>query len=74
MAILYANLNGQLSYPIVDVLKARGIPFAFTTGYGSYGIDKKYRDTPVIAKPFANERLEQLIKETIAHHTRVEDC
>jgi len=33
-AVLDVNLNGQMSYPIADVLAARGVPFVFSTGYG----------------------------------------
>ena len=33
-ALLDVNLDGTPSYPIADILKARGIPFVFATGYG----------------------------------------
>jgi CheY-like chemotaxis protein len=35
MAVLDVNLKGQMSYPIADVLVARGVPFVFSTGYDS---------------------------------------
>src|SRR5208337_3422513 len=40
------------SYPIAEALKARLIPFVFVTGYGASGLDHKYRDYPILAKPF----------------------
>jgi CheY-like chemotaxis protein len=36
-AVLDINLAGRLSFPIADVLRERGIPFVFASGYGSRG-------------------------------------
>ena len=51
-AILDVNLAGQLSFPVADVLKARGIPFIFATGYDTDGLDEAYRDAVTLKKPF----------------------
>lgn len=63
-AVLDVNLGaGITSAPVVDSLKARGIPFVFATGYGEKGlrdcdrgyprVDKPYR-TPVLLKTLAS--------------------
>ena len=52
VAMLDVNLAGDRSFPVADLLIARGIPFLFATGYGLGGIDDKYRDRPVLQKPF----------------------
>ncbi|MEA3002533.1 MAG: hypothetical protein QOH81_1321 [Sphingomonadales bacterium] len=52
VAMLDVNLAGERSFAIADLLIARGIPFVFATGYGPEGIDAKYRDRPVLQKPF----------------------
>jgi len=52
MAILDVNLGGTVSFPVADVLRERGIPFIFATGYGSKGIADEYRSTITLAKPF----------------------
>ena len=52
LAILDVNLGGVASYPVADVLRRRGIPFAFVTGYGTAGIDATYAGAPVLQKPF----------------------
>ena len=57
LAMLDVNLAGQQSFPIADVLIARGIPFLFATGYGSKGIAEAYRDRPVLQKPFRTRDL-----------------
>jgi DNA-binding response OmpR family regulator len=33
LAVLDVNINGQLSFPIAEILKSRGIPVVFATGY-----------------------------------------
>jgi CheY-like chemotaxis protein len=60
-AILDVNLDGQPSYPFADILKERGVPFAFATGYGTKGLDTKYGDLPLLAKPFVMADLETLL-------------
>jgi DNA-binding response OmpR family regulator len=56
-AMLDVNLAGDRSFPVADLLIERGIPFLFATGYGLEGIEEKYRDRPVLQKPFRAEEL-----------------
>ena len=57
--ILDVNLGGQLSFPIAEILKRRGIPFIFATGYGAGGIDQAYRDTITLSKPFGRSDVQR---------------
>ncbi len=52
-AILDVNLGGQLSFPVAEVLRARGIPFIFATGYDAQAILPAYADVPRAEKPVA---------------------
>lgn len=52
VAVVDVNLHGEHSYPVVDALAARGIPFVFSTGYGGVDIRTLYPDRPVLAKPY----------------------
>lgn len=65
-AFLDVNLRGELVYPVAEALTARGIPFAFVTGYGEKGIDARYRSAPVLTKPFLPETVEQLVSKHMA--------
>jgi CheY-like chemotaxis protein len=56
-AMLDVNLAGEASFPVADVLVERGIPFLFATGYGINGIEERYRDRPVLQKPFRASEL-----------------
>ena len=55
-AVLDVNLGGQRVDPFVDLLKARGAPFIFATGYGPAGVREEDRAWPVLLKPI-NSRL-----------------
>jgi CheY-like chemotaxis protein len=61
IALLDVNLSGEPVYPVAEALQARGVPFAFATGYGE-GHDPRFKDTPLLGKPIRQERLEALLK------------
>ena len=62
VAVLDLNLHGTLSYPIAEVIRERGIPVIFATGYGADGLLDSFRDCPTLQKPFS----QQDFAETIA--------
>lgn len=66
-AVLDINLAGQLSFPIADVLRERGIPFLFASGYGSKGVSEAYRDAIRIQKPFVGRDLADAIARIARH-------
>ena len=51
-AMVDVNLDGTKSYAVADALAARGVPFAFSTGYSGQSLDAGYRDRPVLGKPY----------------------
>jgi CheY-like chemotaxis protein len=55
VAVLDLNLNGILSYPIAEVIRERGIPVIFATGYGADGLLDRFRDCPTLQKPFSQQ-------------------
>ena len=61
-AVLDINLAGQLSFPAAEVLRERGIPFLFASGYGSRGVQEDYRTAVRIQKPFRGEELAEAIR------------
>ena len=58
VAILDVNVSGRQSFPVADILKARGLPFAFASGYGEAGVIEAHRGAPVLQKPFRQSDLE----------------
>jgi CheY-like chemotaxis protein len=57
LAMLDVNLAGETSFPVADILRERGIPYLFATGYGIDGIEEGYRGAPVLQKPFRSRDL-----------------
>ncbi len=55
VAVLDLNLNGTLSYPIAEVIRERGIPVIFATGYGTDGLLDRFSDCPTLQKPFSQQ-------------------
>jgi CheY-like chemotaxis protein len=64
-AMIDVNLAGEPSFPVADLLIERGIPFLFATGYGRQGIDERYRDHPMLQKPFRAKDLEKALAEIV---------
>lgn len=57
LALLDINLKGEQSFPAAEILRRRGIPFLFVTGYGALGIHGTDFQTVVLQKPFASPEL-----------------
>ena len=49
------------SFPVADVLRERGVPFLFATGYGAKILKPPYAGTPTLPKPFQLEDLRRMI-------------
>lgn len=58
-AVLDVNLGTETSIQVAQDLAARGIPFAFATGYGeASGLLEQFADAPVLTKPYDKRALE----------------
>lgn len=60
-AVLDVNLGGQPIFPLADILRAKGVPFAFATGYGDAGLRDADRGSPVLQKPFREGDLARVL-------------
>ena len=66
IALLDVNLDGELSWAVADVLKARGVPFVFATGYdGASMLPDAHCDARLVSKPFQITELEVLLREMV---------
>lgn len=61
-AILDVNVNGRLISPVAEAVEGRNRPFVFATGYGVQGLPEKFRDRPLLQKPFQMETLSKVIQ------------
>jgi CheY-like chemotaxis protein len=62
-AVLDVNLGGQPIFPVADLLREQGAPFAFATGYGDAGLRDVDRGSPVLQKPFREGDLARVLGE-----------
>jgi DNA-binding response OmpR family regulator len=51
--LLDINLSGQLSTPVVEVLRGRGLPFIVSTGLGQGGMPMGLGAASILSKPFS---------------------
>ena len=65
-AMLDVNLQGEKSYPVAEALAFRGIPFAFSTGYGDHGERADFADRPFLRKPYLRRELDAVLGRLVA--------
>ncbi len=65
-AVLDVNVGGRPIFPVADALKARGVPFAFASGYGEAGLSESHRGALVLQKPFREADLRRVLENLAA--------
>ncbi len=66
-ALLDVNLNGDMTWDVAQVLKERGIPFVFSTGYDITNVLPAFLiGSQVVSKPFSDGELERELRLAIA--------
>ncbi len=65
-AIVDVALGKDMSYPLADVLSARGVPFALASGYGQDGIEPRYRSRSTLGKPFEFATFSRVVDQLLA--------
>jgi hypothetical protein len=50
-----------LSYELAERLRAANVPVLFSTGYGRKGLEARYKDWPVIQKPYSEHELRRAL-------------
>jgi CheY-like chemotaxis protein len=66
LAILDVNLNGRMSWPVAEKLRARSVPYVFATGYGDAGMVGLEFGAPVVQKPYSQEDLREALSRIAA--------
>ncbi|HXB78867.1 MAG TPA: response regulator [Bradyrhizobium sp.] len=50
-AVVDVNLRSELAFPLARILRARKVPFVFTTGYDCSSIEQEFQDIQLWEKP-----------------------
>jgi len=64
-ALLDVNVAGREVFPIAEALKARGVPFVFSTGYGEGGLPDAWRGHPTVQKPFTESAIRDALMKAM---------
>ena len=65
IAILDVNIAGEVSSSVAEALQAIGKPFVLSTGYDDGGIDERWRDRPILRKPYLASQLGVVLGEAL---------
>lgn len=63
IAVLDVNLAGRPVFPVADILRERGVPYIFASGYGESGVSDDHKGAPVLQKPFRESDLARVLAE-----------
>jgi CheY-like chemotaxis protein len=64
-AVLDINLNGEMVYPLADLLHSRGVPFLFLTGYAASDIPERFRGFHRLQKPLHPYTLRKALMQVL---------
>jgi CheY-like chemotaxis protein len=65
-ALLDVNLNGQMSFPVAEALRARNVPFVFASGYDDKSVwPREFWDIPTVTKPYSFPELTSVLARSI---------
>lgn len=64
-ALLDVNVAGRQVFPVAAALKARGVPFVFSTGYGESGLPDEWRGNTTIQKPFTEAAVRDALMQAM---------
>ena len=65
-ALLDIHLAGEPVFPVADLLAERDVPFAFVSGYNKDVLPPRYRDRPLLQKPFRPQTVLAMLAMLIA--------
>ncbi len=69
LALLDIHLGDQTSFPVAERLKALGVPFLFTTGYGDrVRLPEALVGTPILQKPYTHEGIAKALANLLNGH------
>ena len=64
-AVLDMNLNGEIVYPLAELLTEQSVPFVFVTGYAPHSVDPRFTAVPILQKPVLQEDLADILQNIL---------
>ncbi len=69
-AVLDMNLNGEIVYPLAELLAKQSVPFVFVTGYAPRSVDPRFNQVPILQKPILQDQLAGTLQHVLAKTPR----
>jgi len=66
-AVLDMNLNGEIIYPLAELLTEQSVPFLFVTGYAPRSVDPRFINVPILQKPVLQDQLAGTLQHVLAN-------
>jgi CheY-like chemotaxis protein len=60
-ALVDVHIRGERVFPLCDMLEAKGVPFAFTSGYADWQMPDKWQERPRLQKPYTLDQVEKAL-------------
>ena len=60
-ALIDIHIRGERVFPLCELLDARGVPFALTSGYADRNMPDKWAERPRLQKPYTLADVEQCL-------------
>ncbi len=64
-AMVDMNLNGEIVYPLAELLTAQKVPFIFVTGYAPRSVDARFTAIPILQKPVLQDELAAMLEQVL---------
>jgi CheY-like chemotaxis protein len=65
LALLDINVGGESIVPVAEIIRRRGLPLVFITGYAQMGLPEPFVEKPVLQKPFVITKLADAIENVL---------
>jgi len=70
-AILDMNLNGEIVYPLAELLTKQRVPFLFVTGYAPGSLDPRFTQVQILQKPVVQDELAGALSQMLGSRPSV---
>lgn len=64
-ALMDVHIRGERVFPLCEMLEAKNVPFAFTSGYADWHMPEKWNDRPRLHKPYTVDQVEEALTELL---------
>jgi DNA-binding response OmpR family regulator len=61
-ALLDIHIRGERVFPLCETLEAKGVPFAFTTGYADWQMPDQWNGRPRLQKPYSIDEIREALE------------